>query len=642
MKQMRSIPKKNQAQAMVEFALALPILLMLLYGLLEAGRLLFTYASVVTATRQAARYGSTTGIGVNGVARYLDCKGMRDAAQNTDFFNVFADSDITIWYDDGPSKNILGTCTGNASSISLTGNTNRVVVEIDAHFVALVPKLVPFVSQTVTAESARTIILSIAVPGGSGSGGSTTKEPTATTITSDTPDPSYVTQNVTVTVTVTGGSTTPTGTVAITGTDSDCTITLSGGTGSCTVSFTSAGAKTITATYQGDSTHSSSLDTETHTVVLAPTTTLITLDAPDPSTPNGAVNVVVSVSSVYGIPNGTVNITGANTNCNITLSSGTGNCSVVFTSIGSKTITATYNGNSIYLSSVDTEPHNVANATPGPSPTPTKTNTPTPTPVPNSCDITYVVNQWDSGFTASVTITNNGATAINGYTLSWLFTAGQQVTSGWNATFSQSGSTVNASNPAGNWNGTIAANGGTVNFGFQGTHSGTNPTPAGFTLNGLPCTGGSPAPTATPTPSLTPSPIPTSVPCNQVTHGSLTISNGNNTMSMTINNPIGIPLTVQNVMVTWNHDKGRSGGSGGRALNLTGASLGSSFWSGSVNSASYTITPTSLSIPTGSSTIIFTFQYNYANQDGTERILINLSTPGCEFYPIDSNVISNP
>jgi len=58
---------------MVEFAIVLPILLLVVYGLIETGRLIFTIAFVNNATRQAARYGSTSGIGPNGVARYLDC-----------------------------------------------------------------------------------------------------------------------------------------------------------------------------------------------------------------------------------------------------------------------------------------------------------------------------------------------------------------------------------------------------------------------------------------------------------------------------------------------------------------------------------------------------------------------------------------
>ena len=64
---------------MVEFAIALPVLLLLLYGILEAGRLLFVYSTVVTASRQAARYGATTGENGSGVPRYQDCDGIRAA-----------------------------------------------------------------------------------------------------------------------------------------------------------------------------------------------------------------------------------------------------------------------------------------------------------------------------------------------------------------------------------------------------------------------------------------------------------------------------------------------------------------------------------------------------------------------------------
>jgi Flp pilus assembly protein TadG len=68
----KNITKKNKAQAMVEFAIVLPILLLLLYGILEAGRLLFIYSTIVTASRQAVRYGSATGQGTRAVPRYQD------------------------------------------------------------------------------------------------------------------------------------------------------------------------------------------------------------------------------------------------------------------------------------------------------------------------------------------------------------------------------------------------------------------------------------------------------------------------------------------------------------------------------------------------------------------------------------------
>jgi hypothetical protein len=100
---------------------------------------------------------------------------------------------------------------------------------------------------------------------------------TVTAITSDTPDPSVVGQAVTVTATVTGlpsGALTPTGAVLISdGTPSgtSCTITLVNGTGSCDLTFTSIGSKTLDALFTPASTadFSSSSDTEPHTVTKA-------------------------------------------------------------------------------------------------------------------------------------------------------------------------------------------------------------------------------------------------------------------------------------------------------------------------------------------------------------------------------------
>ena len=94
------------------------------------------------------------------------------------------------------------------------------------------------------------------------------KANTTTTIASDTPDPSVVGQAVTVNYSVAvsaPGTGTPTGNVTVSdGTDS-CTGTVAAG--QCTITFTSAGPKTLTATYSGDSNFNGSVSaTETHTV----------------------------------------------------------------------------------------------------------------------------------------------------------------------------------------------------------------------------------------------------------------------------------------------------------------------------------------------------------------------------------------
>jgi hypothetical protein len=65
--------------------------------------------------------------------------------------------------------------------------------------------------------------------------------------------------------------------------------------------------------------------------------------------------------------------------------------------------------------------------------------------------------------------------------------SGERFSSGWNANYSQNGSVVTVTNPAGFWNGTIAGNGGNVTFGFIGT--GTPGRPTSFTLNGVACSG---------------------------------------------------------------------------------------------------------------------------------------------------------
>ena len=79
-----------------------------------------------------------------------------------------------------------------------------------------------------------------------------------------------------------------------------------------------------------------------------------------------------------------------------------------------------------------------------------------------------------------------GAAAVNGWSLKWTFAGNQAVTNAWNATITQSGSGVTATNMS--YNAGIPA-GGNVSFGFQATYSGTNANPSVFTLKGSACTG---------------------------------------------------------------------------------------------------------------------------------------------------------
>ena len=109
--------------------------------------------------------------------------------------------------------------------------------------------------------------------------------------------------------------------------------------------------------------------------------------------------------------------------------------------------------------------------TPGPSPSPS----PTPAPGPSGCTAAYrVVNEWPGGFQGEVTVENTGDRAISGWTVTWTFPAGQQVTQAWNATVTQQGADVTAKNAG--WNGALRP-GGRTSFGFLASAPGSNPAP---------------------------------------------------------------------------------------------------------------------------------------------------------------------
>ena len=127
---------------------------------------------------------------------------------------------------------------------------------------------------------------------------------------------------------------------------------------------------TFTATAAGAGSADSVVDSQTKTVAItinkATTTTTITSDTPDPSVGGGvvAVNYSVAVSAPgSGTPTGNVVVTisgGAET-CTGTVAAGA--CNITLTTIGSRTLTATYAGDTNFTGSSDTEAHTVVSPT---------------------------------------------------------------------------------------------------------------------------------------------------------------------------------------------------------------------------------------------------------------------------------------
>ncbi|MGD1219840.1 cellulase family glycosylhydrolase [Streptomyces krungchingensis] len=87
-----------------------------------------------------------------------------------------------------------------------------------------------------------------------------------------------------------------------------------------------------------------------------------------------------------------------------------------------------------------------------------------------ACAAVYTVSSdWGSGFNADVKVTNTGTTALTSWKVTWTWSGGRQVTSMWNATYTQSGATVSAVNAA--HNGAVPV-GGSAGFGFGGAPGG--------------------------------------------------------------------------------------------------------------------------------------------------------------------------
>lgn len=150
---------------MLEFALALPVFLLLIFGVIEFGRLLMTFSAVFSAAREAARYGAAVGDNGSGTSYAHDCAGMQAAAVRVGFLGGVDSSDVSISLRkaDGTVYNDWCSRPGDPTDLG-----DQIQVSVTSNFWSILP-LVNLPNLPVSSSSSRTIVQNVEVnPGDSG------------------------------------------------------------------------------------------------------------------------------------------------------------------------------------------------------------------------------------------------------------------------------------------------------------------------------------------------------------------------------------------------------------------------------------------------------------------------------------------
>lgn len=157
--------RKSRGQSLAEFALVLPTLLLFIMGVVDFGRLLFTYAQASSQIRQALRMASVIGYDPAATPPYRDCDLMRDIADNVFFVNTM---NVTVTYFDqvtdwNGTDFSGGTVCPNTAGADVGPNNleNGDVVRISADITVnlITPFFVPSVSFNLTGQ--RTVVTEI-------------------------------------------------------------------------------------------------------------------------------------------------------------------------------------------------------------------------------------------------------------------------------------------------------------------------------------------------------------------------------------------------------------------------------------------------------------------------------------------------
>lgn len=132
----RRRPGEPKGQAMAEFALVLPIFLLILFGIIDGGRMVFTNNHLAEAAREGSRWGSVQGRSTTVAGRQMIV-------------------DETIARINGvPAPDVTVSCERNESAIANCQSGDILIVRVESGFQLVTPFLGNLLGQpTLSAQS---------------------------------------------------------------------------------------------------------------------------------------------------------------------------------------------------------------------------------------------------------------------------------------------------------------------------------------------------------------------------------------------------------------------------------------------------------------------------------------------------------
>ncbi|MGE5566489.1 MAG: TadE/TadG family type IV pilus assembly protein [Parcubacteria group bacterium] len=120
----RAFHRDERGAAATEFALILPMMLIIAFGIFEAGRVFWSYNIVQSAARDAARYGARLGITCSGSTATFDDSGSMTQVQNlarTGTVDGTGDPLIPGWTDNATVTVALACVSKTSGTVTFGG-----------------------------------------------------------------------------------------------------------------------------------------------------------------------------------------------------------------------------------------------------------------------------------------------------------------------------------------------------------------------------------------------------------------------------------------------------------------------------------------------------------------------------------------